>query len=294
MVPSCLRAAWRARSLWTGRFVHSSRPAASPDIKPILEVLEDRTVPTDVVTFHGGSVLTSAQVININAAPADDAVTQLAPKLYNAGLQQYGAGIAGLAASFSAPPISGGGVSNAQVFTALSAFIAAHPPTTGQELYVWYLSPGQELTDANVRGWHSTLTVNGQTAIVAVVTDQSTYVGTHEILEAVTDPVLGTGWFAGDSFHEIGDIGSWMMWGGYSVCVPANRDGTLFALPPSPTPQPVPQPVPPLNPLVAWEQAWEAEVDALWADVRAMEQALLNWELALLAPYWNAVQARVV
>jgi hypothetical protein len=49
---------------------------------------------------------------------------------------------------------------------------------------------------------------------------------------------------------------------------------------------------PPPNPLVAWEQAWEAEVDALWADARALELALLSWETAVLTPYWNAVEGR--
>ena len=267
-------------------------------MQPMLETLESREAPASV-SLHGGPVLASAQVVNINATPTNDQAAQLAPRLYNAALSQYGAGIAGLEASYQAPPIAGSAITNVQVTAALNAFIGKHPPKTGQEIYVWYLSPGQYLADAQVGGWHSWTTTNGMTVGVAVVYGQNTFSELHEIVEAATDLRPGTGWFGANTSQEIGDLGGFATWNGYEVATIVNRDGSLAALPPessagqaqpapapapspSPVPVPVPVPVVAINPLVQWE---ETMAKAFWAEVAAFEQALLTWEHMLQAVY---------
>lgn len=257
------------------------------DMKPMLEMLESREAPA-TVSFHGGPVLTNAQIININATPTIDQAAQLAPQLYNAALSQYGAGIAGLKASYQTTPIAGTAITNAQVMAALTAFVTTHPPKTGQEIYLWYLSPSQYLADAQVGGWHTSMTVNGRTVGVAVVYGQNTFSELHEIVEAATDLQPGTGWFGASSSQEIADLGGIATWNGYEVATIVNRDGSLAPLPsaggtPS-TPAPQPQPAP-ANPLTQWAQAWQAAMNAFWAEVAAFERAMLMWEQALLASY---------
>jgi hypothetical protein len=259
-------------------------------MKPMLEALEPREAPA-TLSYHGGPVLTSAQIININGTPANDQAARLAPQLYNAALSQYGAGIAGLKASYQAPPIAGSAISNAQVTAALNAFIAAHPPATGQELYVWYLSPGQYFSDAQVGGWHTWTTANGMTVGVAVVYGQNTFSELHEIVEAATDLCPGTGWFAANPSQEIADLGGIATWNGYEVATVVNRDGSLAALPPTGATQSTPaqQRTQASSPL-PWVAQWQAAIDTFWAEVAAVEKALLTWEQALLAAYSRSAQ----
>ena len=259
-------------------------------MQPMLETLESREAPASV-SYHGGPVLTSAQIVNINSTPTIDQAAQLAPRLYNAALSQYGAGIAGLEASYQAPSIAGSAITNAQVTDALNAFIAAHPPKTGQEIYVWYLSPGQYLSDAQVGGWHTSTTANGATVGMAVVYGQSTFSELHEIVEAATDLIPGTGWFAANPSQEIADLGGLATWNGYEVATIVNRDGSLAALPSAGgTPSTPAQQQTPANPLMQWVQAWQAAIDAFWAEVAAVEQALLTWEQALLSASFRSAQ----
>jgi hypothetical protein len=39
-----------------------------------------------------------------------------------------------------------------------------------------------------------------------------------------------------------------------------------------------------------WVQAWQAAIDAFWAEVAAVEQALLTWEQALLSASFRSAQ----
>jgi hypothetical protein len=259
-------------------------------MQPMLEALESREAPASL-SFHGGPVLTSAQIVNINGTPTNDQAAQLAPQLYNAALSQYGAGIAGLEASYQAPHIAGSAITNTQVTAALNAFIGAHPPKTGQEIYVWYLSPGQYLSDALVGGWHTSTTANGATVGMAVVYAQNTFVELHEIVEAATDLRPSTGWFAANPSQEIADLGGVATWNGYEVATIVNRDGSLAALPPAGgTPSTQAQPQTPANSPLPWFQAWQAAINAFWAELAAVEQALLTWEQALVAAYSRSAQ----
>ncbi len=261
-------------------------------MQPMLEMLESREAPA-TIGYHGGPVLSSAQIININGTPTNDQAAQIAPQLYNAALSQYGAGIAGLKASYHVPPITGSGISNAQVTAALNAFVAAHPPKTGQEIYVWYLSPGQYLSDAQVGGWHTSTTVNGMTVGIAVVYGQNTFSELHEIVEAATDLRPGTGWFAANSSQEIADLGGIATWNGYEVATIVNRDGSLAALPPAggtQSTQTQQQTQANANPLTQWTAAWQAAINAFWAEVAAVERAILTWEQALMATYARSAQ----
>jgi hypothetical protein len=253
-------------------------------MKPILEVLEDRTAPADLVTFHGGpqGVLSNAQIVNINAAPENDQAAQFSPQLYNGVLGQYGAGIAGLQASYTAPPIRGTAITDAQVSAALSAFIKQHPPITGQEIYIWYLSPSQYLADGS-GGWHG--------GDMAVVAEQSTYVETHEILEAVTDYQSGQGWYGpqGPDGGEIGDLGGAQMWRGLQVCVPVNCDGTLAVLPPDATEVPSAQPQVPANPLMQWFVNHVQAAEEWLSEMVEVEVGLWRWEMEVVGTWEQAV-----
>jgi hypothetical protein len=258
-------------------------------MQPRLEELESREAPA-TVTYHGGPVLANAQIVNINATPANDQAAQLAPQLYNAALSQYGAGIAGLEASYQAPPIAGTAITNTQVMAALNAFIGTHPPKTGQEIYIWYLSPGQYLADAQVGGWHTSTTASGATIGVAVVYGQNTFSELHEITEAATDLRPGTGWFGANSSQEIADLGGIATWNGLEVATIVNRDGSLAALPgqsSTSTTSAQPQPAA-VDPLVQWDENF---INAFWAEVAAIEQAVLAWEQALMAAYFRTAPA---
>jgi hypothetical protein len=256
-----------------------------------LEALESRELLSGV-TSHGGpnGVLPAAHIININAAPVNDTTAAQSPAIYNPGLQQYGAGIAGLAASYTAAHIPGSIITTDQIFASLTTFVNAHPPTTGQELYIWYLEPGQSLTSLGSAGWHSAIWYNSKPVAVAVVAGQYTYTETHEIVEAATDFVPGKGWFGVDGSHEIADSGFSTEINGIQVADPDNIDGSLMTLggrtPVKPQPPPPPVPTP-LQQLLA---PWNALVTAFWARVAAyerlfftLEQTILTWELSILA-----------
>jgi len=99
------------------------------------------------------------------------------------------------------------------------------PAATPNSLYFVYLPPavdvdlGGQLSCSNFCGYHDAI---GGTTFYAVmpypgcsgcvgglqVLDALTSTSSHELCEAITDPVPGTGWYD-DSHGEIGDICAW-------------------------------------------------------------------------------------
>lgn len=109
------------------------------------------------------------------------------------------------------------------------------PPPTDQTLYFVYLPPGTTLSQGGGRscmtfcGYHNDVQgplfyaampypgcsgcLGGLTALDALTSTSS-----HELCEAITDPVPGQGWYD-DQHGEIGDICAWQtkVLGGYTV-----------------------------------------------------------------------------
>jgi len=118
-------------------------------------------------------------------------------------------------------------VSDAAIQKLITAQIAngTLPETTANTLYFLYLPPGVTATQAGQRscrtfcGYHDSI---GGTVYYAVmpypgcagcvgglaVLDALTSTSSHELSEAITDPVPGQGWYD-DANGEIGDICAW-------------------------------------------------------------------------------------
>jgi|SRR5579884_1322672 len=118
-------------------------------------------------------------------------------------------------------------VSDAAIQSLLQNAISsgALPPATANTLYFLYLPPGTVVSQGGGRscltfcGYHDA-TGNGLYYAVMPyagcsgctggmsVLDALTTVSSHELAEAITDPVPGTGWYD-DTHGEIGDICAW-------------------------------------------------------------------------------------
>nr|MDQ2741834.1 hypothetical protein [Chloroflexota bacterium] len=99
------------------------------------------------------------------------------------------------------------------------------PQPTANSLYFVYLPPGVTVTAGGGRsclsfcGYHDAITsqiyyavmpypgCNGCTGNLATL-DALTVVSSHELCEAITDPLPGQGWYD-DANGEIGDICAW-------------------------------------------------------------------------------------
>lgn len=109
------------------------------------------------------------------------------------------------------------------------------PPTNANRLYFVYLPPGVTVSDGHDRscksfcGYHSD--IGGQTFYAVMpypncngclaglnALDALTGTSSHELCEAITDPVAGSGWYD-DVNGEIGDICAWTFkkLGGYNI-----------------------------------------------------------------------------
>ena len=106
---------------------------------------------------------------------------------------------------------------------------AALPAPDSETLYVTYFLAGVTIqlgSDASCTtfcGYHSNFTLNGANVFYAVLPypscsgclggmndlDSLTSITTHEVCEAITDPIPGSGWYD-DSAGEIGDICAWI------------------------------------------------------------------------------------
>ena len=131
----------------------------------------------------------------------------------------------------------GGFLPDAKIQKMLQAEIAtgALPARTANLLYFVFLPPGTQVEQAGSKscetfcGYHDATPDNIFYAVVPypacsgcqgslVAPDALTATSSHELCEAITDPVPGTGWYD-DANGEIGDICSWKTktLGGYLV-----------------------------------------------------------------------------
>jgi hypothetical protein len=197
------------------------------------------------LTYHGGPLLTSAQVVTIfwGAAWNQAAQAALIPQInqffdfiltsslmdvlteYSVSGQQIGHGsrTGSVKITTTEPGGGTGTVSDAQIQQALQGWISAGtvPPRTSNTLYFVYLPPGVVSTmggGASCQqycGYHNQ--IGGATfyAVEPYITcagcsfgqifNSLTKVSSHELCEAITDPALNA-WFDPNTGDEIGDI----------------------------------------------------------------------------------------
>jgi hypothetical protein len=115
-----------------------------------------------------------------------------------------------------------------QAFVANNIKSGALPKADNETLYCLFLPSGMQVSlgsDASCKtfcGYHDSFTLSGQSVMYAVLPypdcagclgpnsafDALTGVATHEMSEAFTDPIPGSGWYD-DQNGEIGDICAW-------------------------------------------------------------------------------------
>ena len=221
-------------------------PIAAPrDLFP--HVAQVPPTPAPALTYRGGPLLTAVRVFNlfIGAAWSNPQQQQLARDLDNFftfvltsqlidQLSEYnlpkfaikhGTFLGSRVLSSIATPAS---VTDAWVRRTLKRAIAAGggiPKPGANVLYFVYLPPGVTLTQGGGRscqsfcGYHDHIggtifyaampfpNCNGCLGALAAL-DALTSTCSHELCEAITDPIPGTGWY--DDVHgEIGDICAW-------------------------------------------------------------------------------------
>lgn len=244
--------------------------SAARYVRPTLEVLEDRTVPTSI-TYHGGPLIPHVEVNNIVMGPQPVDTTALMQALVRDYLPllgpNYGIGAGSLRSSVGAAPL-GGNPSDAQIQNLILQEInsGAVPPPDGNQLYFAFLAPGQSVSDfsgADQLGYHSAFFVVHDatgyhtfsavpigTPILPVYYGVSFGLGntvpiiaSHELAEAVTDPDGLTGYFdssLGGGSGEVADIyagsGSFSL-DGFQAAILSGPQGQKIAIIPTATPQ---------------------------------------------------------
>jgi len=208
------------------------------------------------LTYRGGPLLTNVQVISIFWGtawqdPENSALTQhmdnfldfiLTSKLmdqlaeYSVPGKSIGHGKRTASLNFTASE-PGKSVSDAKIQTMLQDEIAAGilPANTPNSLYFVFLPPGAQVEQGGSKscqtfcGYHDATAGNIFYAVMPypgctgcegglAVPDALTSTSSHELCEAITDPVPGSGWYD-DANGEIGDICAWKTktLGGYVV-----------------------------------------------------------------------------
>lgn len=220
-----------------------------------LEQLEARLTPT-TLSSHGGPIIATPHVFDVFLQSAQPAMNQLAQILvgpYAQMLAPYGIHPGTFSGSatfnFSSSLVHDADIRNLLTTNILSGKLPAPSPN---QVYMVYLAPGQSLGDSWLRGnagYHSYFTLNGKWVYYAVVQAQNnqSVPASHEFAETLTDPIVGSGWFAGSISQEEGDLENWNSF---------NLDGfnlTLVTLPngqvlPSSPPAPSSKSPPPSSP----------------------------------------------
>jgi hypothetical protein len=217
--------------------------------RPGIEILEDRECPT-VPTYAGGPVLSHVQadVVLLGAglageqAATDAVVSALVGGPYAATWAPYGPGAGSLHSSSLLGINLGGSVSDREIQLALklAIFFGRVPPPGPNSLYVVFLPPGVGIQVPGALAYHGSFPyLGGQVAYAVVPAAQPawveyTYALSHEIAEAVTDPVPLTGWNAGTGTTEIADLsGAIYPLGGHEVAGTVGRDGKTIRVGPA-------------------------------------------------------------
>lgn len=246
-------------TLWLGslrsRFSNASarrlRPARRiPAVRPTLEVLEDRTVPTDI-TYHGGPTIPNVQVNDIVMGAQSLDTTALMQALVRDYLPllgpNYGIGTGSLRSSMNVAALPGN-PTDAQIQNLLMQEIksGAVPSPGPNQLYMVFLAPGQSVADISGKSYHGYFFTPGIGAIYYAVIygNQQTSVGTsHELAEAVTDPDSFSGYIdwslEGGAAGEVADIyqsvNATFPLDGYLVAVLSGPQGQAIGIAPPAT-----------------------------------------------------------
>jgi hypothetical protein len=208
------------------------------------------------LTYRNGPLLSSVEVFSIfwgaawNAAPESSFVTkineffdfilssQLMDQLaeYNVGQHKitHGSLVGTITLTNPAP---GKTVDDAEIQSLLRQEISAGtlPASTANTLYFLFLPPGVTVTQGGSAscqvfcGYHDAINSSIFYAVMpypscagclggAAAFDALTSTTSHELCEAITDPVPGQGWYD-DANGEIGDICAWntRVLGGYTI-----------------------------------------------------------------------------
>jgi|SRR5579871_257490 len=245
---------------------HDAHPTRR--IRPTLEALEERIVPTNF-GYGGGPLIQHVQVNDINMGPQPLDTTALMASLtrdYLPLLTPYynvGAGVVHFAITI--PPLPGN-PNDGQIMNTIVQEInaGAVAPPDGNQLYFVFLAPGQDASSGigaeagyhssfpvyrDATGWH----IGGfpQPGTVAATVfyavsfgnsaDQVTQTASHELAEAVTDPTF-TGYVNHDAFSiadsEVADIYEFappFVLDGYEVAMLSGPVGQKIFIPPPAT-----------------------------------------------------------
>jgi hypothetical protein len=245
-------------------------------VRPSLEILEDRTVPTDI-TYHGGPVIQNVQVNNIVTGQQPVDTTTLMQDLVRDYLPllgpNYGIGTGTLRSAVTANPLPGSTVSDDMVQNLVLQEInsGAVPPPDGKQVYFVFLAPGQTDPTGPTGSYHSGMTVihdstgyhtappggvpvsSGGTLnpftigpVYYAVVDGAhpslaTQSASHELAEAVTDPDGLTGYIDLPSGIEVADV--------YETQPPFIVDGFKVNILSGPQGQMIGTPISPSSPL---------------------------------------------
>ena len=201
-----------------------------------------------LLTYRGGPLLSAVQVVTVfwgaawNEATADATAQSLnaffqfivtSPYIdqlgeYNTAQQKIGAGrYVGTARVTDSAPPPGANVMDSAIQEMLQAEVArkALPAPTASTVYFAFLPPGVTVVAGSDRscqafcGYHDRSAGGLYYAVVPYPNcagclgnlrplDALTSVCSHELAEAITDPVPGQGWYD-DANGEIGDICAW-------------------------------------------------------------------------------------
>jgi hypothetical protein len=212
--------------------------------------------PAPKLTYRGGALLTAVEVVTVFCGSwwqgseglplagevnaffdyilTSELLDQLAE--YSVGGQAIGHG-SRVGTMTLATHALGTAISDAQIQQTVKQLIDARtlPSPTPNSLCFLYLPPNVSVTQGGSRscqgfcGYHNAITTNVSYAVMPypgcsgcagglALLDALTSTSSHELCEAITDPVPGEGWYD-DHYGEIGDICAWQtrQLGGYTV-----------------------------------------------------------------------------
>jgi hypothetical protein len=203
-------------------------------------------VPDPQLTYRGGALLTAVEVFTVfwgawwqdggGASLAnelngffDDVLTsELIDQLgeYDVSGQTIGHG-SRIGTTTIAEPAPGASLSDTRIQQTLQQLVDAGtvPSPTANTLYFLYLPPNVSVTQGGSRscqafcGYHNATSADVYYAVMPypgctgcagglTLLDALTSTSSHELCEAITDPVPGQGWYD-DQNGEIGDICAW-------------------------------------------------------------------------------------
>ncbi len=270
---------------WFSRFLRPSDRHQPRSVRPLLEALEDRFLPT--VDFFGGPTIphVEANTLFVGQEWQSSSLSGLAGGLnsylqtlvnspYMDMLAQYNVGRGGFGSSRIEwynndpnmhSPMDDNDRSYPNGQTELQYLLVSaiqqgnYPPLDPNQLYVIFLPPGEQLKapggqmnnkPGGFYGYHNSFNSQYGRINYAVLPfpgdsnptvpgispfDSLTEATSHELSEAVTDPVGGTGWYDRQNNGEIGDIVNlqYVYWNGYVVQKEANQQdqGMVPSLP---------------------------------------------------------------